>query len=191
MAEYQTVISLDGLFDETKEASVYDINERKWCWRVHDWINAHLQWKWHVKNRGAEYGVELGNDKNGVWPILRFCRRCKLIDCPHLFKDRIMYRIDCGDFAYTTHLVEHCYRCNCRILIGGSMVCEPDPEASIVIAEAAVLVGTVFPGNGWGSGWHCEFPVAVSSILKYQGRDAAIQYAAGMFRRGDCSASRF
>lgn len=133
MRTIQFVESIDGLYDEIAEARLMDINKRKFCIR-HKWINASLRWEKQLDegftsiNFESEKGMfnrEWGKGYGGI----RFCSKCKRIDCIHRFKkeDTIEYRI--GNMEdYDAFYVEKCEICGRKILTGSCQVLSKTPN---------------------------------------------------------------
>lgn len=80
-------------WDEKSLAETHDISNRKVCLVKHDFINASLHWSKKVKN--GEYHISLENDRKdenfgppwGKHGGIRFCKKCKHIDCIHIWEE--------------------------------------------------------------------------------------------------------
>lgn len=130
---YVKVKTFDGLWDEKAEALSCNINKRVFCWK-HNWINASLRWGGTLDNYHVEICEVRGKDSTGYGTI-RFCKKCKLIDCMHWWKTETTYEIDWNKYYSETTTVKLCSRCNLRINTGGGGQCHPSEEASKLISE--------------------------------------------------------
>lgn len=187
------VSTIDGLYDEKSEALTCNVSGRRDAWRClvspHKWVNASL----HFERENFSINLKCTKSDPPAWGEsyggIRFCRRCKLIDCIHLWGEEKHYEVESGKFYSTHHEVATCRICLKRILRGGWGQPKPDPEAWEVMNQVCKELGKapVRADGGYGSGWICELPVAISQILDEQGRDSALDYARTIFRSGDCS----
>lgn len=129
----------------------------------------HIALEAEKSGKGSEWGTGYGG--------IRYCRRCKYIDCIHLWEEtsKREYFQRLSDFCYNTITVATCQICKCRISRGGERVYEPSPEAMEIIARVAVSL-YIYPHAFYGSGWMLEFSERVSSVLKYDGAAAAERF---------------
>lgn len=168
------VSALEGLFDEEAEAAIYEINDRRLCLR-HSWVNASLQWQtettaegkfWAVTFRGGEWCNEpaWGQGHGGI----RFCKRCKRIDCIHLFEEST-YKIPVDAYVWGEYVIGVCRRCHRRILLAGWQVVSHSEKDIALIQEIANELGaswSVHPLSfAYGSYYYTDFPVAVARLL--------------------------
>ena len=181
--EFEKVDSIAGLYDEEVEARIYSINDRRTCFR-HKWVNASLHWVKQIevkdegdKSSGSCYEVSLESSKakfNREWGTgyggIRFCKRCKLIDCIHLFRGEKVYRVYRDEFYYVSYSIEQCEICKRKILRTGCGVCNPSKEAMMLISEVAKELGISWTGDprkdGFASSYYLELPTNVSRLLK-------------------------
>ena len=173
-ADIVTIKSVEGLYDEKSEAVIYNINQRKLCLN-HDFVNASLQWE----RRDAENWWSVSFDDIGEkgYGAFRFCKKCKHIDCVHLWSETIEYEIK-TDAYYAVHkVISKCKRCGLRINHGGSGYCTPSTEAQELIdAEFAALGKKPRTNQNYPSGWFIDLPINVSRLLDAGGIDAARKY---------------
>lgn len=197
MTQTTVVKTIEGLYDEKAEAKLYSINARTLCIGAHRWVNASLHWQGEKRKDGSYCDITFESEKNryggAEWGFgyggIRFCSKCKHIDCIHHWEAQIVYRVERSKFYAEMYSVDTCLTCARRILRSSYGSCEPSAEAHSIIVDAAEACGKPVPGlgGGYGSGWMCEFPVAVSDVLDSQGHDAALRYAISTFMNGDCS----
>lgn len=192
------VDSSDGLYDEKAEAVIYNISDRQACWwRRHAFVNASPQWEAIRYTDHALVSVPLeGLGAGGGYGGIRFCRRCKLIDCIHRWSSEVTYRVMRTEFNLTGYVVGTCERCGRRVLLNSFGCSNPDPRAVALIDEVASELGKprvsrrteemTLPGygNGYGSGYVIEFPAQVSQVLKLHGEPEARAYVEEIFRCG-------
>ena len=189
--------SINDLYDEKAEALVMNINARHFHpFTTCNWINASLAWmkdnrSINLQSPGIKYKLEgevfeaFGQGYGGI----RFCQKCKTIDCIHYWERETTYQVERNKYQSINHVVGLCRFCKLRILRSSGIELHASQEAWELISEVAISLGKNVPGlnNGYGSGWVCELPVAVSQILDEQGRQAAESYLRSTFRAGDCS----
>lgn len=195
--ERVVVSSFDGLFDEEAKAILHNIADRRLCvgrfGRLvpHTWINGSLRFEkrgiyLNLQSPGEEnYHPEWGKGYGGI----RYCERCKEIDCIHLWDRTTTYAIEHGKYYATERIVSHCRVCDRRIARGGSGVCRPSPEAQRLIAEIAQERGEPLVYGNYGSAYFCELPVAVSEVIDAHGVEAARRYVQGQFGERGCEAA--
>jgi len=106
--KYINVDSLEGLYDEEVHSILMETNARKLCFH-HHFINAYLHWYKKLNNKTIVQS-EWGPNK-----LIRYCKRCKYIDCVHHFIDEWVYHIG-YEPNYTMYVVKTCNFCNKRIL---------------------------------------------------------------------------
>jgi len=164
--KYEVVNSVAGLYDEVEEAKVYDVNKRSKICLKHEWINAHLHLT-EVHETNKEYSIYLQGDDGER--TFRFCKKCKKIDCLHLF-DNVNYRRYTDEFYYISYTIGTCKRCGLRILTQTCGCCNPSNDALTLINEVIVENGLNY--NQYGSYYMCEYPVEISRRLKTQNRDS-------------------
>lgn len=189
------VDSLDSYYDERAKALIMNINTRGLCVLRHKWINASLYWSKKLEP-GIEAHVDISSPKDVLqrewgkgYGGIRYCRRCKKIDCIHNFKESKVYCIGDG-ISHISYSVSLCCLCDRRILISSCLVYRPTDEAHKLIALVAKRMSILWTGdpqtNGWGSMWYCEFPVEVSRLL-IRSPDTAEQYVEAAFAAHDLS----
>ena len=170
--------------DEEVSSYILDINKRRGSWRCpfqgHDWINATLRWDRAIDDR-SHWSVHIQEPDNGA--SMRFCRRCKVIDCVHLFEDETL-RLDETTYSYSEYLVGTCKRCHKRILRSGWTVCTPTQRAIELVHEVAREAGTNM--ERVGSGFHCDLPVSISKIIDASGEEVAREELKRVFAGGNC-----
>jgi hypothetical protein len=178
------VDSEDGVYDRTIEACLYSINSRKLCWFGHDWIDAYLDWdgpptKPEEKRR---WSVRVfGSDDNRI--PTRFCKRCKVIDCPHRILEPRLHRKPLGRFTSFMFSVGTCERCKTTFRMDQCWTSHhPPTEAMQIMADVANELSIDM--RKMGSGFNCELPVEVSCILEDQGEDAARLHARRILSAG-------
>ena len=177
------VSSFDGLYDEKAEAVVMDINHRKVCIR-HAFINGSLRWDGKKDQEGSFASVsfespgtvihqEWGQGYGGI----RYCKRCKFIDCIHFWEKTGTYEIKHTDFYSTKATVAFCSHCRRKVLLGSSGDCHPGMQALALIHEVVQDLGKppIQPGN-YGSYWLCEWPCQVAEVLQRDGAEQAKEF---------------
>lgn len=89
-----TLYGKDYEWDEEAISESHNISNRKIC-LSHDWINATLRFERKTSNGFMSVSIEERHDDEhfgrrwgGVGGI-RFCQKCKLIDCIHFWKDTV------------------------------------------------------------------------------------------------------
>lgn len=187
---------IEGYYDERAQAVQCNINERLRCFS-HHWINASLQWESDLKKVGFQTSVSLECPKrqnfNYAWGAgygaIRFCKKCKLIECIHDFDNPTEYRRVIDDFQHTGYSVSMCKICSRRILKSSWNSFTPTNEAFALIMEVAKELGLPWNGDprssGYGSNYFTIFPSETSRLLKVS-RQVASKYVEGVFRRGYC-----
>ena len=193
MSDKVIVRSFDGLYDVVAEATMHHINTRKRCLK-HNFINASLYWESaHDPDDRSHWSIDLREQEEGFGGTgrIRFCVNCKMISCMHKWEDpTTTYVLEHGKFYQEEIIVGKCARCGLRVMYGGCGVCKPTPDAWNVIDTVAKEMGRRSPSlghdAGYGSGWLCELPVAVSQILDAQGEQAAKDYVRGCFDVHSC-----
>ena len=201
-ARREIVKSIRGLYDEKSKAVTMHISKRQRCFR-HSFINGSLYWEspheenadsyFHIsvecpvsQKENPPYIVEWGTGYGGI----RYCEKCKLIDCIHLWDEAkfVVYQIDNGPYHHDEYYVETCRVCGRRIRTGGCSVNKPSDVGWRIMAEECKRVtGQEFSQDRYGSGFSCELPVHVSDICAASGEDAARDAARRAFRAGDIS----
>ena len=141
------------IWDEEAKCQTYNINDKSICLIKHDFVNASLHWS-KVLEKGVKAHISLENrvagpftpqwgDRGGI----RFCTRCKFIDCIHNWEPETpkdeswrncphdwiggLVRSDNHNGAYW-----YCSKCGAMYRFmcghGGSLyVCDPCYKASI------------------------------------------------------------
>lgn len=198
MAEPIFVKSITGLYDERSEAITKNIRDRRFCWH-HKFVNANLHWAkpprpdekhcgWYVDlsspgepNFNTEWGKGYG--------AIRYCIRCKHIDCIHLWDISQSKNYCIGEkFYYTSYVIETCRICRRRILLFACGVYKPSDRAwQIINEEHKKLLGKDFDSLYYGSGYSAELPVHVSEVLDSLGEDAAREAVRQAFINEDIS----
>jgi hypothetical protein len=114
-----------------------------------------------------------------------------LFHCRH-FKHR-EWLSEPVDYLWTYSKYEHmgckvhlCRRCNKRVR--GNVViinAEQHPRTYPLLEEVAKSLGK-WPMVGYGSGFYCELPVAISQVIEASGEEAARAFIARQFGREGC-----
>lgn len=180
------VSSVNGLYDEKTEAVIMNISDRKRCWKLHDFINASLCWEKKISEK-KHFSIWIESPKTELlsgWGQgcggIRYCRKCKLIDCIHLWEEpRKAYEVEEGKYYSVGYSIDTCRVCNRRILRSSWGSCNPNMKALEIISKAASEIGKNV--QNYPSGWHVELPVYISEILDSQGEEAAMQAARQAF----------
>lgn len=185
------VASLEGLFDEKAEALLMNIRDRRLCVK-HNWVNASLCWEKDnrsisLENTSPQFPPAWGGGYGGI----RYCRKCKEIDCIHYWDEEYVYVIKHNSYVADTYSVAHCKFCQRRILRSSSRSYSPNSKAFDIIDQAAIALGrpsisSQFPAGHYGSGFYCELPAAVSLIIDRDGVEAARAYALQVFGPEGC-----
>ena len=120
--KYIDVKDFSEFCDEKSVAESHNILDKKFCLK-HDWINASLRWE---KN-GYSVDIESLKDWSGKkwgtgYGAIRFCRKCKKIDCIHYWDIEKTYRIWINSKDYDICVIKHCKRCRRNIAVGGGRV---------------------------------------------------------------------
>jgi len=107
-------------YDEISHPHLKSISERKFCFGKHKWKNAYLEWRGYDKEK-IEWTVDIGSRTvpDGHRGLIRFCVRCKLIDCIHCFgkdKDYKVYEVRNGEKTGFI-VVRKCKICELRIMV--------------------------------------------------------------------------
>lgn len=196
MSDKIEVLTFDGLYDEKSEAVLHNILNRKRCWN-HNFINGSLHFEKSVDEKtyysitlesvASTFNPEWGTGYGGI----RYCTKCKIIDCIHMWSTTETYIKRLSDFCYDSLSVSSCRICNRRISRGSCRVNEPSSAAWGLITGVASEMGRPAPGinSGYGSAWMCEFPVQVSQILKQSGELAAKEFVRETFNQGEIQMS--
>jgi hypothetical protein len=199
------ITSIDGLYDEKNTAELHSINNRKahnFLYREHKWVNASLEWRnqeydaWHNDRRprseqidnpsaGTMWAFDLFSDRR----CIRFCLRCKQIDCPHLFKESQEYERQFTPYSGQQWLVSTCDICKRRILMGSNGYSRPSNAAFKLMDRVARDLGRNPPGinSGYGSGWFIELPACISQVIDAQGEAEAERLVRLAYEKGDSS----
>lgn len=176
------VASLDGCFDERAEAVIMNISHRQPCVGMHRWINASLSWSKGNRAIALEagegpYTAAWGGGYGGI----RYCRRCKRIDCIHWWDSEVVYSIKHHAYLSDKYVIAHCRFCDLRILRFSTRSVRASSEAATIIDEAALAQGRRPVSEGMYGSWYSgELSAAVSVILEEQGTEAARAYVAGI-----------
>lgn len=184
-----TVPSINGLYDEKSEAVVMYMNDKKFCLK-HDFINASLIWnKKTINDRMVEIPLE-SEEKKGFYPAwgngyggIRYCKKCKKIDCIHIWDNHNTYYIPIhSNFYGIEYYVSHCEICDKRILRSSCCVCTPNIDANILIQNVYhEVTGKSFNAFNFGSGFSIELPTYISMLLEDGKQDQAKRYLYGLF----------
>jgi len=131
------VQSWGGLFDERSEAINCDINDRTTGPHKCEFVNASLRWESeHHRREGVWSGWNLGADESDFHPqwgasghgTIRFCRKCKHIDCLHVWEKSTKYA---GPFAEDrsriVSVISTCKICRRRIITNAYTDCSLCP----------------------------------------------------------------
>jgi len=136
---------------------------------------------------------------NGLWDERspKGWRRCfKHFYCRHKqtlwfdWPEKISYETKTGKYTGEEATVATCPQCRKRILcqLVGQMF--PSKDASMLIDDEIAKIGAAPRYNegrrNYGSGWYCELPAAVSSILDNRGEDAARVFVRRQFGKEGC-----
>lgn len=134
------VKSIDGLYDEQDDKIIMHINNRSFCW-THKWVNAELEWR---KRLGERREVCIGWESHKPFVkfsfhryLIRFCRRCKRIDCIHSFDAGQEYRIG-TEMCYLGYHIVTCQFCGKRILLNSWSVIKGQNEKGEPIKQCFV-----------------------------------------------------
>lgn len=170
MKETIKVSTFSGLFDETHLAMQYDISDRKFCLK-HVFINALLKfekgnycvdiWQRHtLDDCWTNYGLrEWGAPYGGI----RFCKKCKLIDCIHRWDSKTLYEAPDQPFVVEIKEVGFCGVCLKRVEINGYRSWKPLDVVYELIKKIAPEYGFEYDSDKLsGSWWFLEFPQQAS-----------------------------
>jgi hypothetical protein len=198
------VASFDGLYDEKSIAAVHNISNRKFCASVvgghHIFINASLEWGSRHDQDGSYFSIRFESKArenfNPEWGMgyggIRFCQRCKLIECIHLWGESKIYEIEDSPDYSRIACVDTCRICNRRIFRSSYGSVHASVEASELIDRVAREFGwSIWDGKNTASGWILEFPCQVSAILRSRGTQAAEDFARHAFSCGEVSCGVF
>ncbi len=116
---------------------------------------------------------------------MRFCRRCKVVDCVHKFETETI-RLDETTYSHTEHVVGTCIRCHKRIYLFGTTCCHASQRGVELVHEVALVTGHDM--ERLGSGFHCDLPVSISAIIDASGEDVARRELERVFAKGSCEA---
>mgnify|MGYP001610565601 FL=1 len=154
------VASMDGLYDEkgTSEKG-YDwagsALNRPICWLLgHQWKSGYSSRKEHFPDGRMKASYA------------RWCDRCGLIDCEHVFDTKTIYEVEVRKYYSISYTIRHCALCNRRIYTNGWGIESSSPEARKLMIEVQkeLNVSMVF-GQ--------ELTTATSIILDSEGIEAA------------------
>ncbi len=183
------VQTIEGFYDEKAKAELHNINKRKYCFG-HEFINASLHWtSGKLDDRGYyDITIEERHDDphfGNAWGIgyggIRFCLKCKKIDCIHIWGEKKVYKQQVNPYYLIGYIVDSCKICGRRILRQSwGDYTKVKKEAIELIAEVAKEYGTSI--DRCGSGFSIELPMQVSLIMD-QGGDARV-YIQNIFERG-------
>ncbi|GAG87387.1 unnamed protein product, partial [marine sediment metagenome] len=111
LSEYR---DFEKQYDAESHPRLRNINERKFCFGKHKWENAYLRWSRYDAEK-IEWTVEIPSNKHN---LIRFCVRCKLIDCIHYWKeeDYKVYEVRNGEKTGFI-VVRKCEICGLRIMV--------------------------------------------------------------------------
>jgi len=147
VTDYQQVKTIDGLFDEKAENQIYNLyRARPWSCllRPHTFVNASLMWEPPHKGDDSYYSISLEGEYWGKgYGGIRFCRRCKKINCIHIwdkYKHRA-YEISTDKYYSVVYSISTCKICGRRIYLCSSGESKPNPLAFKLIDEVAVALG--------------------------------------------------
>lgn len=183
------VQTFDGTFDEKAESTLYNLATRKHClFRHHEWVNASLRFEARgfyipVEARKHEpFNPEWGTGYGGI----RFCKRCKHIDCIHLWDRNTTYVVERGKYFEETANVSYCRCCKRRVRRDACHVHKPSMAAQQLLDRVLQELGKpprAFGDNvsHYGSAWFCEVPTTLSAILDEQGEATARAYLMTLF----------
>lgn len=182
------VSSIDGLYDEKAEAILSHINDRKKCVWKHDLVNASLYWGSKKDDKGSYFSINLESPKSQfscAWGMgyggIRYCKRCKLIDCIHLWEEELekVYEIEKGKYYSEGYSIKTCRVCERRILCSSWGSAQPSRRAFELLSQAAHELGKDL--NKYPSGWHVELPIYISEMIDSQGEAVAMDCARRAF----------
>lgn len=174
--DYVSVASMDGLFDRDVEHLLHSINHREKCWfNSHDWTDSYLHWRGPISPSDARYdkfGDAIGfAGRSGFGDPLRFCKRCKVIDCRHYIPDEpAKYRVPRSAYRYLLYSVATCVRCGVRLRTCQGALNEPSEVAVRIVEEMAAELK--FDLNNCPSGFVIELPVQASFIAERSEEEA-------------------
>ena len=188
----RTVVkSMNGLYDEEAVALTTNIAARRTHpFTPHEWINASL----HFERNSYNLSIENRTPPKGFGPAwgtayggIRYCKKCKQIDCIHLWGEETSYEVKQGEWYSVHYHVAACKICSCRVLRGSFGESKPSVAAQQLIAQTLedLRLSELTRGR-YGSGWVCELPVVVSQILATQGESAALNYILDSIGSGSC-----
>ena len=159
-------------FDEESEALTCNIGDRKLCLK-HDYVNASLHYQ---KNGRYHFDIFRNNGNGGS---VRYCKRCKKIDCVHIFDKTIQYE---ARYRYykTVNVVAHCSSCDKWIHTNGwtshgGEGCEGNAAREKVLDIIGQEISKhSFPKDyiGFGSGFWCEGVDNLAFSYEQYGEDA-------------------
>ena len=176
-------------YDENSEAVLMNINDRKFCFK-HEFINASLYWESkhdeknsycsiHFESKAREnFNPEWGTGYGGI----RYCKKCKHIDCIHVFEDSKTYKVETDEFSGSDYVVDYCGICKRRILRSAGGYSNPSKEA-FELAHQVLKEHNIEMYN-CGSGYFIELPIHVSRVLRDYGEDAAKKYLENVVSHG-------
>jgi hypothetical protein len=151
--EYTVVPTFNGLYDEKSAAETHNINNLLNCrfHLNHDFINASLDCRF-IGHDGRERYIALhspavehfNSDWGNGYGGIRFCRRCKVINCIHVWDTTANYEIEHSKYYSTRAEISHCVHCNKRIIRGGSSCCKPS-EAAMLLLDKVFIEAGKFP----------------------------------------------
>jgi len=190
--KYVEISNTDGLWAEKAEARTYDINTRSLCLK-HDFTNASLHWGKIVsedrEGKIAEWHMALAGEKwGGGYGGIRFCKRCRHIDCIHSWEDTWTFRLYHHKYFYTEYHVSRCKICQTNILISGCGCYQGTKEASDLIGQIAKEFGYLYRGDPtrdrFGSYFYTHLPAETARRMDESMPDAE-QYVREVFRKGE------
>ena len=158
----EKIQTIEGLYDEKAEAVNNRINNRHLCFK-HKWINAYLRWQ--ERADGMSYWCIDFNHPGEKNTLIRYCSRCKKIDCMHRFNKIKTYIKEIDEFYHIEYSVGFCGCCKKRILLHSCGCCHPSETAVRLIEEVAEELNIDF--LNCGSSYQIELPLEVSRKFAY------------------------
>jgi hypothetical protein len=183
--EERVVTSFEGLYDIDHGCIGYDINKRSIvpCWLAgHDWVHGALAWRQQRQANGSYYESSWGHsyDRGAFNFGMKFCRRCKQIECVHVMTEQFDYRIELGRHVYQTLRVGKCEICGIRMSLAGCTHYHAPERVTNLVREFSGKHGR----QNLGSGFWCDFPVYLESVWERDGEDVARAIADEALRVG-------
>jgi len=114
---------------------------------------------------------------------IRYCKKCKHIDCIHVFEPTITYKVETDEFSGSQYTVSKCKICNKRILREHSGYSYPSKEAYDLVDK--IFKEHSVNMTNCGSGYMIELPLHVSRLLRDRGEETARRYIECIISNGE------